>query len=114
MAEKNRQSGTGNGKSETATRSSTDDAIADFKRHSIHLKPGEKEGEKKRATSVSDDESGVIARAVEVIGNKNEAMRWMGTPVRALEYSTPISLLGTRKGRQAVIATLGRLEHGVL
>src|SRR5271155_5876160 len=70
--------------------------------------------ERRKATSASDDESQVIDRAVDVIGNKNEAMRWMGTPVRALDYSTPVSLLGTRKGRLAVIAVLGRLEHGVL
>jgi uncharacterized protein (DUF2384 family) len=39
--------------------------------------------EKKRATNPSHDESRVIDRAIEVIGNKNEAMRWMGTPVRS-------------------------------
>jgi hypothetical protein len=61
-----------------------------------------------------DNESLVMDRAVEVIGDANEAMRWMGTPVRALDYSTPVSLLGTRKGRRAVVDVLGRLEHGVL
>jgi putative toxin-antitoxin system antitoxin component (TIGR02293 family) len=70
--------------------------------------------EKKRASSVSSDESQVMYLAVKVIGNRNEAMRWMGTPVRALEYATPVSLLGTRKGCQAVITVLKRLEHGVL
>jgi putative toxin-antitoxin system antitoxin component (TIGR02293 family) len=70
--------------------------------------------EKKRAPNPSDDESRVIDRAVEVIGDKNEAMRWMGTPVRALDYATPVSLLGTRKGRQAIITVLGRLQHVVL
>jgi uncharacterized protein (DUF2384 family) len=81
--------------------------------------PGEKKKtalarEKKPAANAADDESRVIDRAVEVIGDKNEAMRWMGTPVRALGYSTPVSLLGTRKGRQAIITVLGRLQHGVL
>ena len=60
------------------------------------------------------DETSVLNRAFEVIGDKNDALRWMGTPVRALEYATPVSLIGTRKGRQAVITLLGRLEHGVL
>ena len=69
--------------------------------------------EKKRETEVSD-ESRVLDQAVEVIGDKKKAMRWMGTTVRALDYSTPVSILGTRKGRQAVIAVLGRLEHGVM
>lgn len=60
------------------------------------------------------DESEVLNRAAEVIGSKGGAMRWMGTPVRALNYATPISLLHTRKGKEAVLTVLGRLEHGVL
>lgn len=60
------------------------------------------------------DEAFVLNRALEVIGNSNNALLWMGTPVRALEYATPVSLLGSRKGRQAVMTVLGRLEHGVL
>jgi len=66
------------------------------------------------AKEYSDEEGSVIAQAVKVIGDKSAAMRWMGTPVRALDYATPISLLGTRDGRRAVITVLGRLEHGVL
>lgn len=62
----------------------------------------------------SDDESAVIAQAVKVIGDKTEAMRWMGTPVRELDYSTPVSLLSSPKGRESVMTVLGRLEHGVL
>jgi uncharacterized protein (DUF2384 family) len=38
----------------------------------------------------------------------------MGTPVQALDYATPVSLLATGKGREAVMVVLGRLEHGVL
>jgi len=60
------------------------------------------------------DESVVLDRAIKVIGNESDAMRWMGTPVRALGYATPISLLHNRKGLQAVIAVLERLEYGVL
>ena len=56
----------------------------------------------------------VVDRATEVIGDRNEALRWVGTPVRALGYATPISLLGTREGSQQVLAVLDRLEHGVL
>jgi putative toxin-antitoxin system antitoxin component (TIGR02293 family) len=71
----------------------------------------------KRRTSNRSTETSraaVIERAVEVIGDEPEAMRWLGTPVRALDYATPISLLHTAKGRDAVISVLGRLEHGVL
>jgi len=59
-------------------------------------------------------ESAVIEKTARVIGERSEAMRWMGTPVRALDYATPVSLLGTPEGRKAVMAVLGRLEHGVL
>ncbi len=58
-------------------------------------------------------EDAVVLRAVEVIGDTNEAMRWMGTPVRALEYATPVSLLATPEGRAVVFRVLGRLEHGI-
>ena len=59
-------------------------------------------------------EAEILHRATEVIGSKVEAMRWMGTPIRVLNYATPVSLLHTRKGREAVLSVLGRLEHGVL
>jgi len=55
----------------------------------------------------------VIDRAIEVIGGRDEALRWLGTPVRALDYATPISLLGTPEGITRVQDVLGRMEHGV-
>jgi putative toxin-antitoxin system antitoxin component (TIGR02293 family) len=66
--------------------------------------------------SEADDQAqaAVIRRAVEVIGSQPDAMRWLGTPVRALSYATPISLLHDPKGREEVLTVLGRLEHGVL
>jgi putative toxin-antitoxin system antitoxin component (TIGR02293 family) len=51
---------------------------------------------------------------MEVIGNQEEALRWLGTPVRALNCATPISLLRDVHGQNAVLAVLSRLEHGVL
>jgi putative toxin-antitoxin system antitoxin component (TIGR02293 family) len=54
-----------------------------------------------------------IERAVEVIGDRDRALRWMGTPVPSLGYATPISLLGTEAGVTQVLASLGRMEHGV-
>lgn len=56
----------------------------------------------------------ILDRATEVIGDRGEAMRWMGTPVRDLGYSTPVSLLHNKKGREDIFAVLTRLEHGVL
>ena len=55
----------------------------------------------------------VIARATEVMGDRDEAMRWQGTPIRVLDYATPVSLLGTREGATRVESVLGQMEHGV-
>jgi putative toxin-antitoxin system antitoxin component (TIGR02293 family) len=59
-------------------------------------------------------EAEVTLRAIQVIGDEPEAMRWLGTPIRALNYATPVSLLYTVAGRDAVLTVLGRLEHGIL
>lgn len=59
-------------------------------------------------------EAAIIHRAAEVLGDRSDAMRWLGTPVRALNYATPISLLHDSKGREDVLTVLGRLEHGIL
>jgi putative toxin-antitoxin system antitoxin component (TIGR02293 family) len=75
-----------------------------------------------RAKNVSSQESpsvrdnrlpSIIERATEVIGDRQEAMRWLGTPVRGLDYATPISLLATDAGTQRVNDILGQIEHGV-
>jgi putative toxin-antitoxin system antitoxin component (TIGR02293 family) len=55
----------------------------------------------------------VLERAIEVIGSKEEAMRWLGAPVRALGYATPISRLASPQGQEEVRMILGRLEYGV-
>ena len=59
-------------------------------------------------------EMAILDRAVDVIGDKSEALRWMGTPIRALDYATPISLIATAPGRKSVLSVLDKLEHGVL
>ena len=57
---------------------------------------------------------GLIAdRATEVFGSRQNAMRWLGTPIPALEYETPVSMLDRTEGVNAVLAVLGRIEHGV-
>lgn len=56
----------------------------------------------------------VLERATDVIGRREEAMRWLGTPVRALNYATPVSLLADDAGVDQVLAVLANLEHGVL
>jgi hypothetical protein len=56
----------------------------------------------------------IVQRAIDVIGGREEAMRWLGTPVRALDYATPISRLHDPVSRDQVLAVLTQLEHGVL
>ena len=67
-----------------------------------------------RQTRQEVDVEPVIQRAIEVIGGREEAMRWLGTPVRALDYATPISRLHDPESREQVLSLLTRLEHGVL
>jgi putative toxin-antitoxin system antitoxin component (TIGR02293 family) len=55
----------------------------------------------------------VLDRATEVIGDREQALRWLGTPVRALNFATPVSQLATPQGKEAVETVLTRLEHGV-
>lgn len=55
----------------------------------------------------------VTARAIEVLGNKQKAMRWLKTPVPSLGGATPLSLLDTDEGIARVEDALGRIEQGV-
>ncbi len=56
----------------------------------------------------------ILDRAAEVIGDREQALRWLGSPVRALNFATPVSQLATPQGTEAVETVLTRLEHGVL
>ena len=55
----------------------------------------------------------MIGRATEVLGTRDEALRWLGTPIPALDFATPISVLGTKKGAARVKDVLTQMEHGV-
>jgi uncharacterized protein (DUF2384 family) len=55
----------------------------------------------------------VLNRATDVLGDRDKALRWMGTPSRGLGFATPISLLGTSEGVQSVEDILTQMEHGV-
>jgi uncharacterized protein (DUF2384 family) len=54
-----------------------------------------------------------VARATEVLGDQDAALRWLGTPVAALDYATPVSVLGTPQGVTRVNDVLTQMEHGV-
>ena len=55
----------------------------------------------------------VIARAVEVLGTSEKALRWLNVPIRSLGDRTAASLLSTPDGISSVEDALGRIEHGV-
>ena len=54
-----------------------------------------------------------LSEATRALGDKGRAMRWLGTPVRALNFETPISLITTSEGLERVMDVLGQMEHGI-
>ena len=70
----------------------------------------------KRALNVSGRHEALVsvtARAIEVFGTRERAVRWLKTPVRALGNQTPMSLLQSPGGLARVQETVGQVEHGV-
>ena len=55
----------------------------------------------------------VTARAMEVLGSREKALRWLKAPVRSLGDQMPLSLLDTQAGIDRVKDVLGQIEHGV-
>lgn len=55
----------------------------------------------------------VAERAAEVFEGLDVALDWLKAPNAALGAVTPLSLLDTDIGSDAVLDTLGRVEHGV-
>ena len=64
-------------------------------------------------TASSTSVEALIDRLVQVLGDREMALRWMGTPVQALDYATPISLLNSDDGFARVLKVLDQLQHGV-
>lgn len=54
-----------------------------------------------------------LAHAIEVLGSVEKARRWMRKDNRALGGASPLSLLDTDVGAEAVDDVLTRVEHGV-
>ena len=57
--------------------------------------------------------SGLFQKALEVLGDRNEAQRWFTTPKKALGGSTPFEYSETEVGAREVEDLLGRIEYGV-
>lgn len=56
----------------------------------------------------------VTQRAIDAIGNAEQARDWLRRPNRALRGVEPLELLGTDAGAELVSDELGRIEHGDL
>jgi putative toxin-antitoxin system antitoxin component (TIGR02293 family) len=55
----------------------------------------------------------VFANAVEMIGDQEKAIEWLGTPNRALGGERPLDQLDTDMGARMVEDILGRIAYGV-
>lgn len=69
---------------------------------------GDRTGE---PTSIRDVAS-LSARATEVFGSREKAMRWLETEVPSLDDRTPLSLIASAEGLAEVEDVLGAIEHG--
>jgi putative toxin-antitoxin system antitoxin component (TIGR02293 family) len=54
-----------------------------------------------------------LAKAIDVLGDREKAAHWLTTPNRALGGEIPISLLDTSAGAHEVETVLDRIEYGV-
>ncbi len=54
----------------------------------------------------------VLERAQRVLGARARGMEWLKSPNRALFFSAPLALLGSKEGAQRVFALLARMEEG--
>lgn len=75
---------------------------------------------RKGAEMLPSDESGklvrmarVIERAEDVFEDQDAARDWLKSANASLSGETPMSMLDTEFGAEAVLDTLGRIEHGV-
>jgi putative toxin-antitoxin system antitoxin component (TIGR02293 family) len=55
----------------------------------------------------------VLAEATKVLGSVVKARSWLRRPNRALGGESPVHMLDTDIGTNAVLEELGRIEHGV-
>ena len=55
----------------------------------------------------------LLARAIEVLGNKNRALRWLKAPRSYFGGQPPLDFADTELGCQEVVNLLGRIECGV-
>ncbi len=57
--------------------------------------------------------SRLVSRAIEVLGEKDSAVRWLKAPRSQLQGKAPLDWADTELGCREVVNLLGRMEHGV-
>jgi len=55
----------------------------------------------------------ILEKAVRVIGNEDNARKWLYSPKRVLNGMIPADHAQTEEGAEEVRQILGRMEHGV-
>jgi putative toxin-antitoxin system antitoxin component (TIGR02293 family) len=55
----------------------------------------------------------IATQAEEVLGGREDAVKWLHRPSRSLGGHKPLELVRTDAGSELVVDVLGRLEHGV-
>lgn len=73
-----------------------------------------------RRTKLNKDEADklyrlarIFALAINVLENKQQAIKWLNTPKAALDQKIPLDLMDTEIGSREVEKLLNRIEYGV-
>lgn len=54
----------------------------------------------------------LLEQAINVFGDKEKAVLWFETPIRALSGDTPMSRLDTEVGRQQIHEIINKIKYG--
>lgn len=67
-----------------------------------------------KAEQVFEQRKNVCLERGEFIFEAGQTETWLNSPVRALGFRTPASLLDSKDGYQLVLNTLGQIEAGII
>jgi uncharacterized protein (DUF2384 family) len=93
--------------------------IGSLSRRASRCKTGEAKANASPARLTPEESDVVIrtartlAKAIDILGDREKAAHWLTTPNRALGGEIPISLLDTSAGAHEVETVLDRIEYGV-
>ncbi len=55
----------------------------------------------------------VVAKGIRLFGDRDNFLKWLNLPCKALGNNIPIDLLSSKVGVDIVLEELGRIEHGI-